>query len=308
VQPSIVSNISFSLPIMATNSSENEGPNEAPHNQLASAEKFNDAAFDAVEANDLHGLKSILQQWQSDASVEGPSTDEIYYLLPKAVKGTGNPAVVEYLLCQGATIDDHITSMTTSKELFELYIKHGWKANETILASHLSQPDLIFFFISNGADPNSALASAALRGPLKTVKLLLFHGASPVQNSVALNAAAQGSVSDRIPVLDCLLAHGADINGIADDFMGPSEARRAGRKGTPLHTAAKWDQREFMKWLVEHGADPEAKNELGETPAEFGKRFEKDGPERSVRIRRAIIEKHAAKKEKEERDGIDGKT
>ena len=277
---------------MVTDSSENERLHEPPQDQRASAEKLRDAAFDAVEANDLQGLEGILQQWQSDASVKGPTTDVIGYMLSSAVKGTGKPAIVEYLLDQGATICDYVISKTTSKELFEMYLKRGWKADGAALASHLSQIDLIPFFLSNGVDPNEVLSIAAFRGPLEAVKLLLSHGASPVQGSSAMNVATQGHAPDRIAVLDCLLAHGADINGIAGDFMGPSEARRAGRKGTPLHTAAKWDQREIMKWLVEHGADPEAKNELGETPAEFGKRFERNGPERIVRKRRAIIEKH----------------
>ncbi|KAL2037858.1 hypothetical protein N7G274_009332 [Stereocaulon virgatum] len=139
-------------------------------------------------------------------------------------------------------------------------------------------------FLSNGVDPHEALAPAALRGPLEAFKLLISHGASPVQSSDAMYVAAQGYVPERIPVLDCLLAHGADINGIVGDILGPSETGRASRNGTPSHTAAKWGQKDVMKWSVEHGTDPEAKNELGETPAEFSGRFENDGPERAVRI------------------------
>jgi hypothetical protein len=293
---------------MVTDSSENERQHEPPHDQITTTKKFHDAAFDAVDANDPQALNSILQQWQSDVSAEGPSTDVIGYMLSRAVEGTGKPAVVEYLLDQGATISDYITNKTTSKELFELYLKHGWKADGSALASHLFQIDLMSFFLSNGVDPNEALAPAAFSGPLEAVELLLSHGASPVKVSSAINVAAQGYVPERIPVLDCLLAHGADINGIASDILGPSEARKPGRNGTPLHTAAKWAQKDIMKWLVEHGANPEAKNELGETPAEWGRRFENDGPERTVRMRRLIIQKHHPVKYKEGRDGVDGKT
>ena len=71
---------------------------------------------------------------------------------------------------------------------------------------------------------------------------------------------------------------------------------REGRKGTPLHSAAKWGNEEARVWLLNHGADPEARNELGETPAEWAKRYDKDGPQRTVRIRRALMKKSAALK------------
>ena len=45
----------------------------------------------------------------------------------------------------------------------------------------------------------------------------------------------------------------------------------------------------------EHGANPEAKNEPGETPEEWGKRFNRDGPERITRVRRALLRKKQMK-------------
>ena len=71
--------------------------------------------------------------------------------------------------------------------------------------------------------------------------------------------------------MECLLDQGADINALALGFMGPSEAGRTmreGRKGTPLRSAVKWGNEDARVWLLNHGADPEARNELGETPAE----------------------------------------
>ena len=100
--------------------------------------------------------------------------------------------------------------------------------------------------------------------------------------------------------MEYLLDHGTDIHGLTNGFTGPSEARRAGRKGTPLHEAAKWGNKEAMKWLVEHGADPEARNERGKTPAEWGRKYDADGPNRTVRIRRAILRKNAKKREEDE--------
>jgi len=114
-----------------------------------------------------------------------------------------------------------------------------------------------------------------------------------------MNAAAQGDVPDRTPVMACLLENGADINALAVDYPAPFEAQRSGRKGTPLHAAAKWGNEEARVWLLEHGADAEARNEVWETAEEWGKRFEKDGSERVLRIPRAINRKNQAKKTEE---------
>ena len=141
----------------------------------------------------------------------------------------------------------------------------------------------------------SPLDIAALYGPLETVKLLLDHGVIIRPTSGVLHAAAQGDVPDRIPVMAYLLEYGADINGIAPDYPAPAEAQRSERKGTPLHTAAKWANEEAKAWLLANGADPEAKNELGETPEQWDRRFGSDGPERWLRLRRTINRKHQVK-------------
>ena len=115
-----------------------------------------------------------------------------------------------------------------------------------------------------------------------------------------MNAAARGDVSDRIPVMSLLLEHGADVNGIAEDYPAHSEARKSGRKGTPLHSAAKWGNEEAKAWLLEHGADSTIRNEMGATPDEWAKRFERDGPERVLRIRRDIMRKNKKKQAEEQ--------
>ncbi|KAI4124312.1 MAG: hypothetical protein LQ338_004865 [Usnochroma carphineum] len=158
--------------------------------------------------------------------------------------------------------------------------------------------ELIVLSLSHGANPNSRgapgfclLDIAALHGPLEAVKLPMDHGADIWPTSAALHAAAQGDAPDRIPVMAYLGERGADINGLAMDYSGPSEALRSGRKGTPLHTAMKWVNEEAKAWLLERGADAEAKNELGESPDECGRRFDKDGSERALRLRRALMRK-----------------
>ncbi|KAL8642870.1 MAG: hypothetical protein Q9226_008456 [Calogaya cf. arnoldii] len=139
--------------------------------------------------------------------------------------------------------------------------------------------------------------------------LLLDNGATIKPDSAALHAAAGGDAPDLIPIMDYLVQHGADVNGIARDITGPSEARRSGRKGTPLHSAFKWANEEAKTWLLEHGADPEGKNQLGETPAEWGRRLDADGPESIVRWRKAQLRKNtAAELAKKQHEGHGGES
>ncbi|MCJ1429504.1 hypothetical protein MMC29_007419 [Sticta canariensis] len=83
---------------------------------------------------------------------------------------------------------------------------------------------LVVLFLTHGADPNLPhgrglfpLEIAAHHAPLDTAQLLLSHGAK-LENSRALNAAAAGSKSDRIPVLTFRLDHAADIHTLAPDL------------------------------------------------------------------------------------------
>lgn len=45
---------------------------------------------------------------------------------------------------------------------------------------------------------------------------------------------------NRIPFMAYLLEYDANINCIAPDYPAPAEVQRSERKGTQLHTAAKW--------------------------------------------------------------------
>jgi len=119
-----------------------------------------------------------------------------------------------------------------------------------------------------------------------------------------MNAAAMSDVPGRNPVMALLHEHGANINGLAEDTKVPSEAHRAARKGTPSHAAAKWGHKETMAWLLEQGPDPEVRNEVGETSAEWAKGIEKDGPERTLRMRRAIKRMNRVEKEKGSEENV----
>lgn len=270
----------------------------------ATTEEYYGLVKDIIKSGDLIQVKTTLSQWRSNTSIAGPSQEEIDYLIPQAVAGEGQPEILKYLLSLGGNLGTHSISLATSPEIFKIFLAHGWKADDAIFRSHVQSPKVIALFLAHGANPNSSgprgfstLDIAALCGPLGTVKLLLEHGATVGPSSAALHAAAQGDTPDRIPIMAYLVEKGADINGLATDYPAPSEAIHSGRKGTPLHTAAKWGNREAEEWLLEYGADPEARNEVGETPKQWGKRFDRDGPERGVRLRRAILRKNEGRKE-----------
>jgi len=281
--------------------------NESP---VATTAQYYAAAKAAIDTGDFEGLKSKLNDWRSDPASPGPNPEDIKYLVPRAAEGEGQPEALEYLLSLGGEICASTIGQTTSPTIFEIFISHGWKVDDSVFRSHLKHPDLVAFFLSHGANPNSKgsrggfspLDIAALRAPLETINLLRSHGATVGPDSRALHAAAQGEAPDRIPVMAYLLEQGADVNAFATDLPAPSEAMRSGRKGTALHTAYKWKSEDAKGWLLARGADPTIKNEAGETPEEWGRRFDSDGPERGLRLRRAFMRKNRAKNDKGNKD------
>lgn len=272
-----------------------------------------------IKVGNLPKVHSLLQDWRSDSSIPGPTPSDIDALIPRAAEVVGQPAILEYLLSQGGSsdFDTYTVNNTQSPQIFEIFFKTGWKVHNGLLYSHVEYPAMVALFLARGADANPPscadtnpptsreyhpLDTAALRAPLESVKILLSHGARIGPKSRAMNAAARGDVPDRIPIMSLLLEHGADINAIAEDYPAMSEARRSGRKGTPLHSAAKWGNKEATVWLLEHGADANVRNGVGETAEEWGKRFERDGTESLVRLRRDTFRKHQREKEKEEEE------
>lgn len=235
---------------MAESQSEHEG-SIASHDLPAKPEHLFNAAKAAIQAGDLDELQSLLQQWRSSDSEPGPTPQDINYLVPRAAEGDGKPAILKYLLSQGGEIGTYTVGQTTSPAIFQIFIEHGWKVDNSILLSHISHPNLVSLFLSHGADPKIPnargfypLDTAAATAPLESVKLLLSHSAPLTPGNRALNAAAQSDLPGRIEVMALLLEHGTDVNALAVDYPAPSEAQRSGRKGTPLHAAAKWGNEE----------------------------------------------------------------
>lgn len=180
--------------------------------------------------------------------------------------------------------------------LFELLTHHGWSPNTpgyygtVLLPSVVNNLPLLRWFLAHGADPNlgaqrdnrdrtggpdtdpcAALESAAGRGDVEAVRLLLDAGAM-IQNGTPLHFAAgvcppgmnphAGRVvpskdfdESRIPVMALLVEHGADVN--------QREESRHMVVGYAIVHAVMAGAVERARWLLERGADPEVRGPWG---------------------------------------------
>ena len=141
------------------------------------------------------------------------------------MKKAGRPAILDYLLSQGAPIDDWATSAATFKAISHIFMKHGWKVNGTTFRSHVKNLELICFLLSHEAIADDVLTFryATLHAPLEVVSLLFSHGATLPPGNSALHAAAKGDAPDRNSMMACLLDNGAFINELGDGCLGDSE-------------------------------------------------------------------------------------
>ena len=108
------------------------------------------------------------------------------------------------------------------------------------------------FLVENGADINErdgfgehGLGLAFARQDLKIAEYLLSQGVKLREEALSIAGSAQS-----VTLLDRVLAAGADVN-----------ARIVALKSTPLimATAAEQTRPETLKWLLDKGADPNAK-------------------------------------------------
>ncbi|RAK95217.1 ankyrin repeat domain-containing protein [Aspergillus ibericus CBS 121593] len=204
----------------------------------------------------------------------------------------GNEDITRSLLVAGAPIVQrtalNILRAPSERQLplFQLLSLHGWSPQglwddgSLLTVGVITNPPLLRWFLDQGVDPNagaldlhrrSALELAAGRGDVDTVRLLVEAGAD-VQQGLPLHVAAaacpSGTDADRtlitpteefdtarIPVMALLVAHGANVNQPQDcRLMTP---RYAIVYAVIAGAVAR------VRWLLAHGADPEAKGALG---------------------------------------------
>ncbi|OOF98448.1 hypothetical protein ASPCADRAFT_205669 [Aspergillus carbonarius ITEM 5010] len=170
--------------------------------------------------------------------------------------------------------------------LFQLLSLHGWSPRglwddgRLLTVRVITNPPLLRWLLDQGVDPNagasdpnqlSALELAAGSGDVETVRLLLDAGAD-VRQGVPLHVAAaacppgtddgrhpiaptQEFDTARIPVMALLVERGAEVNQ-------PQQTRHMAPR-YPIVYAVIAGAVERVRWLLAHGADPEAKGAWG---------------------------------------------
>ncbi|OQE25226.1 hypothetical protein PENSTE_c006G10048 [Penicillium steckii] len=191
-----------------------------------------------------------------------------------------------------------ISSPTDFQEqiaLFELLTHHGWNPNTPgsngapLLAKVATRTPLLRWFLMNGANPNfgikrhtrngtmtenelgyescAALEAASAKGDLEAVQILFEAGAEiqfgyPLHYAAGafqtddqtLNGPSSDADVDRIPVMQLLLERGADINQKGETELVAHH---------PIMYAVMAGAVERVRWLLEHGADPDARGSWG---------------------------------------------
>jgi ankyrin repeat protein len=97
-------------------------------------------------------------------------------------------------------------------------------------------------------------------------------GVSPVLHALFEGRGALvGPILDANPALDVFDAAAVGRTRGLEELLGAEPAlanARAVNGSTPLHLAARFEQRGAVELLLEHGADPAARDGDGRTPAE----------------------------------------
>jgi ankyrin repeat protein len=104
----------------------------------------------------------------------------------------------------------------------------------------------------------SPVMIAALRGHIAVVRKLIDRGADV--NKPGWTALHYAATSGHVPIIDLLLEHHAYIDAEAPNGT------------TPLMMAAHYGSVEAVKFLLDKGADPLLKNQLGMTAIDFANR------------------------------------
>lgn len=214
----------------------------------------------------------------------------------------GNVEITDHLLTVGAALvrntPENILLAPADRQiaLFELLTKKGWTPNtpgyygEVLLPRVVTNIPLLRWFLDHGANPNlgrqryyqdryggpetdscAALTAAAAEANAEAVRMLLDAGAK-IGNGAPLHYAAgacpngENPHSERvtpskefdtskIPVMELLVEHGADVNQA-------EETRHMVPRYAIVH-AVMAGAVERVRWLLEHGANPELKGAWG---------------------------------------------
>ena len=243
-------------------------------------------------------------------SIRSGSTER---LTKELSKGTNvNESLDGYSALMAASLSGTLAQM---KMLIDRGANVNYEGRDGITALWLAVPDLekATLLLNHGADANHAVRgynvlvkTAAMPGTTKLLNLLIAKGADPKKsgpdNSLVFNAASSGDTS----ILGMFIRKGADVNdtiysgdypinaaifyrchasvkmlvdnGARVNVLTRAHELVAFNGFTPLMYAAMNNDKVSFYYLLEHGADPNLRNENGYTALMLLQQAEEDDP------------------------------
>ena len=142
-----------------------------------------------------------------------------------------------------------------------------------MVASVKGNLEIAELLVENGADvnattkriKNTALILASTRHHSQIVKLLLEKGADPnIKNNMFDGTSALQAGTYSMDVVHLLVEKGADVNSLDEN---KEKEKYIGK--TPLMIACQGNKRDIVKYLCEHGADPNITNTSGKKASDY---------------------------------------
>ena len=157
----------------------------------------------------------------------------------------GQVRSAEALLQAGANVNDVLSDGTSG----------------LVLATLSAHYDMGVFLLEHGADPNAAEQGWSALHQLAWTR-------RPSRGPTTVGPVARGAV-DSLTLARALVAHGADVNAritneAVEIYVGRNQMNRLG--ATPFFMAASRVDVEYLRFLVDEGADPLLPNDDGTTP------------------------------------------